>query len=192
MTMNHRARLFVSALAILLTLVGCSQKEQAASDGAVCGSTIHTDYGELSDEEAALAGEGPGIAADPEAAARDLIRYQLTRIEDDPETLAELEEARALLARVESGQPLSAQELAAGGQTLIDLAASHRAFAALDEAFESGTIEAEVRKEAGQTVYRSPEAEFEASVTVSTHGEVWVADTYHYELPRSMCSDAVG
>ena len=77
-------------------------------------------------------------------------------------------------------------------QTLIDLAASHRAFAALDEAFESGTIEAEVRKEAGQTVYRSPEAEFEASVTVSTHGEVWVADTYHYELPRSMCSDAVG
>ncbi len=105
MTMNHRARLFVSALAILLTLVGCSQKEQAASDGAVCGSTIHTDYGELSDEEAALAGEGPGIAADPEAAARDLIRYQLTRIEDDPETLAELESSRGNPLALRSSPP---------------------------------------------------------------------------------------
>lgn len=68
---------------------------------------------------------------------------------------------------------------------------AYRAFTSLDEAFPSGAIEATNVDSGGQVIFREPEADYDVSVTVTSRGDLWVADAYHYEIPLSMCQEPV-
>lgn len=134
--------------------------------------------------------DSPGQAVDdPRAAAHDLALRELDRLESIESFDERLAAAQALLERVEGGEPLTREERDSGLASGLDLAVAHRAFTALDRAFDDDTIVITEGEDEAYVEFSTPAGHPPASVTAEPTHHGWHALIFSYGVPAFLCHD---